>query len=56
MHRSTACYCICLRLFKLPYSHRSDWTTDNELVYTQQNKWALQCPFCEAYCYGAVWH
>ena len=33
MHKSTACYHICLRLFKLPYTYISDWSTDNELVY-----------------------
>lgn len=43
-----------LRLFKLLYTYRSDWSTDNELVYIQQNKWALHCPFCEAHCYCLV--
>lgn len=42
------------RLFKLLYTYRSDWSTDNELVYIQQNKWALHCPFCEAHCYCLV--
>lgn len=50
-------HCLLLYLSEvIQITIRADWTTDNELVYTQQNKWALQCPFCEAYCYGAVWH
>lgn len=56
VHKSTACFPICLRLFKLLYTYRSDRTTDNELVYIQQNKWALRCPFCEAHCCSTVWY
>lgn len=47
-------HAIISEVIQIMCTYRSDRSTNNELVYIQQNKWALHCPFCEAHCYCLV--